>query len=127
MSIEHSGSIMLVDIDMDGQGISALMISPQEIPRWLHTGSPIDVIFKETEVSLGKNVTGSSSVLNQLSGVVDTVTRGGILSIVTVACSGHTITSAITTRSADVLQIKPHDSVTAFVDANEITLSDRKG
>jgi molybdate transport system regulatory protein len=126
-SIERSGSIILADVDAAGQQFSVLMISAQEVPLWLHMGSPIGLIFKETEVSLGKNIAGTTSMLNRLSCVVERVRRGDILTVVEMTCAGQTITSAITTRSAEMLQIAPRDHVTAFINANEITLSDRRG
>lgn len=117
---------MLVDIDAAGTQFSALMIGPQDASTWLHEGNSIGILFKETEVSLGKNISGALSELNSLSCVVTGIRRGGILCIVEMRCGGHTITSAIATRSADVLQLRSDDAVTAFIKANEITLSELK-
>lgn len=125
-SIEQSGGIMLVDIDATGSHFSALMINTQELPAWLNAGNSIRIIFKETEVSIVKNFSGQLSEPNILSCVVSNVRRGDILSIVEMTSGGHAITSAITTRSADRLQLRTHDIVTAFIKANEITLSEMK-
>ena len=124
--IGQSGSIMLVDVDVGGHNISALMIDlPQALP-WLLEGNSIGVIFKESEVSLGKNVAGMISLRNRLPCVVKSVKRGEILSVIELTFPGNTITSAITTRSADMLKIRSGDIVTAFIKANEIILTELK-
>jgi molybdate transport system regulatory protein len=125
-SIEQSGSIMLVDIDAAGERFSVLMIRPAEVPTWLHTGKSIGLIFKETEVSIAKHLSGTISVLNRFPCVIESIRRGDILSIIEMTCAGHTIMSAITTRSADELQLRAHETVTAFITSNEITLSEVK-
>jgi molybdopterin-binding protein len=124
--IQQSGSIMLVDVDVVGYNYSALMIDLPQALSWLHEGNSIGLIFKETEVSIGKNITGKISLRNQLPCVVKSVKRGEILSVIELAVSGNTIISAITTRSADMLKIRTGDSVTAFIKANEIILTELK-
>jgi molybdate transport system regulatory protein len=124
--IQQSGSIMLVDVDVDGYNYSALMIDLPQALSWLHVGNSIGLIFKETEVSIGKNITGKISLRNQLPCVVKSVKRGEILSVIELTVSGNTIISAITTRSADILKIRTGDSVTAFIKANEIILTELK-
>jgi len=122
--IQQSGSILLVDVDVEGRNFSALLIHLPQTPAWLHEGNSIGLIFKETEVSLGKNVTGTLSLRNQLPCVVKSVKRGAILSIVKLKYDRSIITSAITTRSADMLKLKSGSCVTAFIKANEMTLTE---
>jgi molybdate transport system regulatory protein len=124
--IRQSDSLMLVDVDVDGYKYSALMIDLPQALSWLHVGNSIGLIFKETEVSIGKNITGKISLRNQLPCVVKSVKRGEILSVIELTVSGNTIISAITTRSADILTIRTGDSVTAFINANEIILTELK-
>jgi molybdate transport system regulatory protein len=124
--IQQSGNIMLVDVDVDGNNFSALMLHSLQTPVWLYEGNSIGIIFKETEVSLGKKVTGKLSLRNQLPCIVKSVKRGVILSVIKLKHDRHTIISAITTRSADMLNLKPGNRVTAFVKANEITLTELK-
>lgn len=125
VKIQQSGSITLVDVDVKGLALSALMINLPPGSAWIHEGGPIGVLFKETEVSLGKNVQGMISLRNQLPCTVRSVARGELLTIVTLDFFGLALTSAITTRSADMLALRPGDAVTAFIKANEITLTER--
>ncbi|HVN47499.1 MAG TPA: TOBE domain-containing protein [Bacteroidota bacterium] len=125
-NIQQSGGMMLVDVDVEGKNFSALMIDAQHMPVWMREGNSIGLIFKETEVSLGKKVTGKLSLRNQLPCIVKSVKRGAILSVVKLKFDRHIITSAITTRSADMLKIKSGNRVTAFIKANEMTLTELK-
>ncbi len=120
--IQISGAIMLVDIDIDGQCFSALLIESTIHPQWLQTGNIIDLVFKETEVSLAKGLTGKISMRNRMNCVVKKVERGMLLSTITLQFQKYTITSAITTRSVDSLQITVGDEIEALVKANEISL-----
>ncbi len=53
---------------------------------------------------------------------VQQIERGDLLSKVVLQFHQHTITSAITTRSVDLLELKNGDKVEALVKANEISL-----
>jgi molybdopterin-binding protein len=44
--------------------------------------------------------------------------------MVLLSFAGHTIKSAITSRSSDILNIQPGDHVTAYIKANEVTLTE---
>jgi molybdate transport system regulatory protein len=120
--IQQSGAILLVDVDVDGQGFSALLIESTTQPQWLQKGNTINLIFKETEVSLAKGLSGLISMRNRMMCIVQQVERGELLSKITLQFQQHTITSAITSRSADALQIAVGDEIEALVKANEISL-----
>lgn len=120
--IQQSGAILLVDADVDGQGFSALLVESATKPHWLQTGHAIDLVFKETEVSLAKNLSGVISLRNRMKCRVLQVERGELLSKVTLQFRKHTIVSAITTRAVDSLQLLEGDESEALVKANEISL-----
>jgi molybdate transport system regulatory protein len=120
--IQQSGAILLVDVDIDGQGFSALLIESATQPQWLQKGNTIDLVFKETEVSLAKGLSGLISMRNRMMCNVLQVERGELLSKITLQFQKHTIVSAITTRAVDSLQISVGDEIEALVKANEISL-----
>jgi molybdate transport system regulatory protein len=120
--IQKSGAIMLVDVDVDGHGFSALLIESAIHPQWLQTGNTIDIVFKETEVSLAKGLSGKISTRNRMMCKVQKVERGGLLSKISLQFQKYTITSAITTRAVDSLQIAIGEEIEALVKANEISL-----
>ena len=120
--IQQSGAILLVDVDVDGQGFSAMLIESAIQPEWLQTGNTIDLVFKETEVSLAKNLSGMISMRNRMKCTVRHITRGELLSKITMNFQQNSITSAITTRAVDSLELAIGDEVEALVKANEVSL-----
>jgi molybdate transport system regulatory protein len=121
-AIQQSGTILLVDAEVDGQGFSALLIESVTRPEWLEVGKAIDLVFKETEVSLAKELQGKISMRNRMKCVVLKVDKGELLSLITLQFKNFTIASAITTRSVLSLQIEIGDEVEALVKANEVSL-----
>jgi molybdate transport system regulatory protein len=108
-AIQQSGTILLVDAEVEG-------------PEWLETGKEVNLVFKETEVSLAKELQGKISMRNRMKCVVLKVDKGELLSVITLQFRNFTIASAITTRSVDNLQIEIGDEVEALVKANEVSL-----
>jgi molybdate transport system regulatory protein len=120
--IQQSGAILLVDVDVDGHGFSAMLIESATQPEWLQTGNTIDLVFKETEVSLARNLSGLISMRNRMRCTVQHIDRGELLSKVILQFQKYVVTSAITTRSVDSLDLKIGDEVEALVKANEVSL-----
>ena len=120
--IQQSGAVLLVDVDVDGHGFSAMLIESATQPEWLKTGNTIELIFKETEVSLAKNLSGMISMRNRMKCTILDIDRGDLLSKISLQFLNYTITSAITTRSVDSLVLKVGDKVEALVKANEVSL-----
>lgn len=120
--IQQSGAILLVDVDVDGHGFSAMLIESATRPEWIREGNLIDLVFKETEVSLAKNLSGMISMRNWMKCTVQNIERGRLLSKVSLQFQKYIVTSAITTRSVDSLQLAIGDEVEALVKANEVSL-----
>jgi len=118
----QSGAILLVDVDVDRHGFSAMLIESATHPEWLQEGNSIDLVFKETEVSLAKNLSGTISMRNRMKCTVQHIERGELLSKIFLKFQEYTVTSAITTRSVDSLQLAIGDEVEALVKANEVSL-----
>lgn len=97
---------MLVDADVNGHGFSALLIESAFRPDWLQVGNTIDLVFKETEVSLAKNLQGQISMRNRMKCVVREIERGDLLSKIKLSFINSLISSAITTRAVDSLKLE---------------------
>jgi len=63
------------------------------------------------------------SARNHLKGTIDEIQTGDVLAHVTVKVGNDTIESVITRRSAEEMQLKKGDHVTAVVKATEVMLS----
>ena len=114
--------ILLVDVDIDGHSFSSMLINSATYPEWLQTGQLVTLVFKETEVSLAKNLSGLISMRNHIKCSVRQIERGELLSKISLQFQKYKIISAITTRSVDMLKLQPGDEVEALVKANEVSL-----
>lgn len=121
--IQQSGNILLVDVLVSGQLFSALLIESSSKPLWLCENNAVSLIFKETEVSLAKGLSGMISLRNRMQCKVLRICRGKLLSTVELQFNDYPISSAITTRALDSLAIEPDDIVEALVKSNEVSLS----
>jgi molybdate transport system regulatory protein len=121
-SIQHSEAILLIDVSVENELFSALLIESGTQPTWLREGETVDVVFKETEVSLAKNLSGQISTRNRMKCSVLAIDRGELLSKVKLLYQNHVIYSAITTRSVDALKLKEGDLVEALLKSNEVSL-----
>lgn len=120
--IQQSGAILLVDVNVDGHSFSVLLIESATQAEWLFQGNGVDLVFKETEVSLAKNLSGMISMRNRMKCTVQQIERGELLSKVSLQFLKYVPTSAITTRSVNSLELKIGDEVEALVKANEVSL-----
>jgi molybdopterin-binding protein len=121
-AIESNEHLSLVDVVAGQDRFTAmLMETPQNAP-YLKVGNTVAILFKETEVSLAKNLSGEISLRNIIRGTVRQIRRGDILCEVLLDCNGTTLTSIITTRAIRRLELKEGDEVDALVKANEVSL-----
>jgi len=121
-SVESSGGIALVELDVKGDTFSALMIETPQSNPLLHEGEAVQLLFKETEVSIIKAFSGGISCRNRLPSTVSEIVSSGILTKLTLAYRDCRVVSIITTRSAEALGLRVGDSVEGIVKSNEISL-----
>jgi len=99
-----------------------MLIDSATKPDWLEIGKNVSLIFKETEVSIAKDLNGKISLRNRLICKVISIERGELLSKINLQFGAYNISSAITTRSVDYLELVVGDEVTALIKSNEISL-----
>ena len=121
-AIQSAGHVALADVEVAGGVMSALLIESDSQTAHLKPGTRVLVLFQETEVSLAKGLAGLISLRNRLVTRVKRVDRGGVLTRAVLDYRGHEVTSVITTRSAERLQLAPGDEVEALIKANEVTV-----
>lgn len=121
-AVEVHGSIALVEAAVGEQRFTATLLGAgDEVAAW-NAGMTVTLLFKETEVSLAKNLSGAISMRNRIPATVTAIERGKLLTKVTLACGRHAIASVITTRSSHALDLAVGDAVEALVKANEMAV-----
>jgi molybdate transport system regulatory protein len=123
VNIESNAHMSLVDLAVGNDILSATLLETPAQVDYLQVGKQVTVLFKETEVSLAKNLTGLITLRNRLQAKVKYIERGEILSAVTLDYQGNALLSVVTTRGMDRLQLTVGDEVEALIKANEVVLS----
>jgi molybdate transport system regulatory protein len=120
--IESSEHMSLVDIDVSGDVFCSVVLETPQTASYLKAGTVITIIFKETEVSIAKNLSGQISMRNRFRGVIHSIESSDILAKIILNYKKTRITSIITSRSVDKLGLKKGDEVEWLVKTNEVSL-----
>lgn len=113
----------LVDVAVGDDVFSATLLETPQTADYLQIGHEVTLMFKETEVSLAKNLSGLISMRNRFSATVLGIEHGTIMSAVKLDYCGLPLTSIVTTRGAKLLSLAAGDAVEGLVKANEMVLS----
>ena len=125
--VTTSGAINLVDIDVSGTQMTAIILGTPKKFKYLRTSQAVELLFNESEVSIGRMAHGQISLNNQLPCVVEDFVPGEILTQVILSFNGERLTSLITTRSVKRLNLKVEDRVMAFIKTTELLLKEPDG
>jgi molybdate transport system regulatory protein len=119
---ETNGFVSLVDVAVGEDIFTAILLETPASAPYLARGSMVQVMFKESEVSLAKNLSGQLSLRNRIHARVTGIRRGAILSEIALDYRGQALVSIITTRAVERLALLEGDAVEALVKANEVSL-----
>ena len=120
--IESSQHMSMVDVDVHGDVFSSIILETPSTAPYLKLGTSITLLFKETEVSIAKNLSGLISLRNRVKAIIKKKEESEILTKIILDYKGHEIISFISTRSAQRLSLKDGDEVEWLVKTNEVSL-----
>ena len=112
----------LVDVAVGDDIFTATLLETPASAEYLRIGNNVTLLFKETEISLAKNLSGLISLRNRIAVTIRSIKRGDILSAIELDYGINTLISVITTRAVDRLQLVVDEQVEALIKANEIAL-----
>lgn len=115
-----SGELSLIGLDMNGEKFFSLIVNQNE--EYISKGNTVYMVFKETEVSIAKNLSGDISIRNRFPSVIKSIDKGQLLSEIKLDFKGIEISSIITTGSCERLALKPGDEVEALLKTTELLL-----
>lgn len=118
--MEHEAGITLLEVVCQGCAFTSALFGPvaEETP-W-REGTALTLAFKESEVALGKGLTGLLSLRNRHPATVREVRSSRLLTRVVLDFHGLRVDSVITTASVRRLALVPGDAVEWLVKANEM-------
>jgi molybdate transport system regulatory protein len=126
-AVTSSDHLSLVDVAVGEHLFAAIVVETPAAVPYLEAGRPVWLLFKETEVSLARNLAGAISLSNRIPARVRAIRPGRLLSEVELDYAGQRVVSVITTRSVERLGLQPGDAVEGFVKANEMILMEADG
>jgi len=120
--IESSQHMSMVDIDVEGDVFSSIVLETPASAAYLTQGKELTLLFKETEVSIGKNLTGLISLRNRFKAVIKRIEKSEILTKIYLNYKNKEIISIISTRSTQKLGLMAGDEIEWLVKTNEVSL-----
>ena len=122
--IETEGNLSLITIVIRKDlYLKTIIIETPETVSYLRINNPIDVLFKETEVTIGANKSHAISLQNRIPGPIIAIDKGRLLSRIVLNTSAGEIIAIISTNAVDQMNLKVGDDVIAMIKLNEIMLS----
>ncbi len=123
-SVTPSGELSLIRVSCADVLITAIVIDTPETAPYLKTNTVVKLLFKETEVIIGKGIDHQVSLQNQLMGTIASLEKGTLLSKVTIMTKSGEVTSIITTSAVNQLDLTTGAPACAMIKTNEIMLSE---
>lgn len=120
--IQSDNGISLITIETSGTNISAIMVEADNASSFLKPGDNMLVTFKETAMSIGKNISGEFSIRNRFEGEIAHIEKSRLLAKIILNFNQTQLVSVITTASAENLALHVGDYVTGLVKTTDIVL-----
>ncbi len=120
ISDEH---MSIVEMNVDGDVLKTIIIETPATALFLKEGTGINILFKETEVSIAKDFSGMISLQNKIKCSVKEIQKGKLLSKIVLDFNGKEICSVITSGAVEQLKLKANDEVLALIKTNEIIVA----
>ena len=123
--IEQEENLALIKIRVGEIYFTTIVIDSPETAPYLQIGYPVQVLFKETEVLIGKGISpGTISLQNKIACTIQKIEKGKLLSKLVLESPVGRVVSIITTQAVQLLQLQQTDAVMAMVKTNEIMLAE---
>lgn len=112
--------LSLIEVQVNNDLFTAILINSKEDNLLIN--QKVSLVFKETEVSLAKNLIGSISIRNRIKVKILSITKGKLLSKILLSYNDTKLISIITTKATNELELKISDELEALIKTNEITI-----
>lgn len=124
-AIEQEESLSLISVRVGEIPFTSIVIDSPDTAPYLHIGNKIQVLFKESEVLIGKIISNYDiSLQNKISCTIKAIDKGKLLSKIELESAIGKVVSIITTNAVMKLQLREAEVVTAMVKTNEIMLAE---
>ena len=124
-NIKNSEYISEVSIELENNSIfNVFLVETPQTASYLNLGQKINLLFKETEVIISKNLMPEISIQNQLKAEIIEIKPGKILSEIVLKSAVGKIKSLLSSTLLQQMNFAESQEVLILVKANEIMLSE---
>jgi len=123
VNVASDNHMSILEMDVDGELLKAIVIETPETAPFLRKGNGINIMFKETEVSIAKDFSGVISLQNKMNCTVKEIKKGTLLSRVLLDFKGNEICSVITSAAVEQLGLSTANKITALIKTNEVMIA----
>jgi molybdate transport system regulatory protein len=123
IEVQSNQGMSLVKVEVDGLLLTSIVLDDPHTVAYLQNGTMVDVLFKETEVMISKDMNPAISIQNRIPCIVKKLIVGVLLGQVELMIGEKVIRSIITSNACKQLALKEKDSVLALIKTNEVSLS----
>ncbi|MCC9136931.1 molybdopterin-binding protein [Pontibacter silvestris] len=124
-AIEQEESLSLISLRVGETPFTTIVIDTPDTAPYLRVGNTVQVLFKESEVLIGKDINNNSiSLQNKIACTIKAIEQGKLLSKLELESNIGPVVSIITTNAVEQLQLKVANVVMAMVKTNEIMLAE---
>lgn len=121
-SVQEQEGICHVLFEYFGDVVSSLIVNLDDKPKY-NVGEIVQIVFKESELFLAKDLKGSVSVRNKFSSKVIGVSEGKIITKVFLGYKENILVSLISTVSASEMNLKAGDDILGMVKSTEVSIA----
>jgi len=121
-TIETDNELSMVKIEVENTLFSSIIIGTPETLSYLSIDFPVFIAFNETEMSIGKGLTGKISLKNEFDSIITGIAVGKLLSEIELDFRGHKLKSIITSSSTMNLNLAIGDMVTGYVKSTDLSI-----
>jgi len=120
IDIQRLEHLTIVSFDFEGQTIEMMAL---EISEKLEIGTKVILGMKATKVILAKTDDLKMSISNQLSGVIELLSKGRLITSIILRVGNSTsVESIITAQSSFALNLQEGDQLKVLVNENDLSI-----
>ncbi len=119
--IDINQQLSLVKVEVNGIKLTSIILNEGSYTPM--AGEETEIIFKETEVTIGLDQELAISQQNQIPGTIVDLEKGKLLARITIDSQCGPIKAIITANAVDQLNLEKGSQVKALIKTNELMLS----
>ena len=122
--VETHENLSLVSIRLTKHiELKTILIDTPDSAPYLQKEHAVEVLFKETEVSVSTDLHPAISLQNRFPGKIKQLEKGKLLSRILIQTEAGEVICIISSSAVESLKLKPDLDVLALIKLNEITLA----